>query len=70
MHKPTTRQATVSDELIDALEAMLEKYWSPALFDYRESGGDSNPELENHIFLKLEVICQWLDDVEENGTGS
>jgi len=69
MHEPTTRQATVSNELIDALEAMLEEYWSLALFDYRESGGESNPETQNHIFLKLEVICQWLDDVEENGTG-
>jgi len=69
MPKPTTRQATVSDELIDALEAMLAAYWSPALSDYRESGGDSNPELENHIFLKLEVIREWLDDIEENGTG-
>lgn len=68
MRKPSDRRACVPDELIDALEAVLAQHWSAERSGYHGTG--PGPHRRNHIFLKLEVIRHWLDDIEEDGGGS
>jgi len=64
MHKKPIKQPRVPNALIDALEAVLARLWEDERLDYL--GNDlGEPERQNHFFLKLEVIRQWLDYVEE-----
>ncbi|MHB1309270.1 MAG: hypothetical protein ACYDC1_16760 [Limisphaerales bacterium] len=65
MNSAPTRNPVDTDELIEALEAVLARYWSAELFDYRLAGGPDSPEGKEHPFLKLDVIRRWLDHVEE-----
>lgn len=65
MRKKSTKQPVVPDELIDALEGVLERFWSCEFHDFHGSGLPE-PEREGHFFLKLEVIRHWLDYVEED----
>ena len=65
MRRPMICQNPVPDELIDALMAVLNAYWFPALKDYRTRGGCDAPDTHDHLFPKLEVIRYWIDDLEE-----
>ena len=66
MFSQTKKQPIVTDQLIDALESVLAYLWSEEFFDYRATAPESDPERQNHIFLKLEVVRRWLDSVEED----
>jgi hypothetical protein len=66
MSKQAAKSPVVRDDLIDALEAVLAHLWHDEFIDYRLSGGNAQPEGEEHFFLQLEVIRHWLDYVEED----
>jgi len=73
MRHKAPQQPEVPDTLIDALEAVLARLSAEERCDYLYDGGPTEPDRENHFFLKLEVIRQWLDYVEEDcgrGDGS
>jgi len=66
MRRTPSKQPLVSDELIDALEAVLAYLWTAELLDYRAGLGGTRPGAGEHVFPKLEVIRRWLDYVEED----
>lgn len=66
MRRTRPKQPLVSDELIDALEAVLAYLWTAEWLDYRAGGGGTRPGTAEHVFLKLEVIRRWLDYAEEH----
>ena len=66
MRKRATKQPTVPDALIDALEAVLARTWESECYDYYHVGGSDESHREDHFFLKLEVIRRWLDYAEDD----
>ena len=65
MRRPMNCRNPVPNELIDALMAVLDAHWFTALKDYCGRGGAAAADTADHLFLKLEVIRFWLDDLEE-----
>lgn len=66
MSKPTVKQPVVTDELIAALETVLERLWRDELIAYRQRDEEPQSDGGDHFFLQLEVIRHWLDYVEED----
>lgn len=66
MPKKSIKQPVVPDELIDALESVLERFWSCEFHDFHDGSDPEGADRQGHFFLKLEVIRHWLDYVEED----
>ena len=65
MHKKPIKCPKVPGALIDALEVVLARLWEGERLDYHSGDDLAEADRQNHFFLNLEVIRQWLDYVEE-----